>query len=322
MDRRDAMIWVGALLAGGAARAQAWPSRPVKLVSPFAAGGGSDFLGRFLSVKLGAALGQPVIVENRAGAGGTIGTDFVAKSPADGYTVLIGSNGPLALIPGMQPKLQYDPQRDLQPVALLTRQPFVFLVGPKVTAKDFGDLLEQARARPDSINFGTAGNGSAPHLAVELLKVQARVRMTHVPYKGPSLALNDLAAGQIEMAVADANTAAPLVRQGRLRALAVSTRTRSPILPDVPTVAESGVPGYDVAGWFGALVPAGTPRAIVDRLHAELVKAMSTPEARDALGGLGGELLATTPEEFTAHIRSEAERWRKLIQTAGIKMDS
>jgi tripartite-type tricarboxylate transporter receptor subunit TctC len=134
--------------------------------------------------------------------------------------------------------------------------------------------------------------------------------------------LNDLAAGQIEMAVADANTAAPLVRQGRLRALAVSTRTRSPILPDVPTVAESGVPGYDVAGWFGALVPAGTPRAIVDRLHAELVKAMSTPEARDALGGLGGELLATTPEEFTAHIRSEAERWRKLIQTAGIKMDS
>ncbi len=322
MKRRNALLAsLGALLAAQGVRAQEFPTRAIRLVSPFAAGGGSDFLGRYLSVKLGAALGQSVIVENRAGAGGMLGVDAVAKSAPDGYTIVIGSAGPLTVLPALGTKMPYDPQRDLQPISLLTKQPFVLLTNAQTPAKDLKEFLALARQKPGRLNYGTPGNGSAPHLAIEMLKMKTKVFITHVPYKGGPPALADLAAGQIELATADPNTAMPLVKQGRLRALAVTTAKRSPMMPEVPTVAESGVEGYDVAGWFGALVPAGTPQAVVQRLNAEIVKAMNAPEAREALGGLGGELLSTTPAQFASHIAAETDRWRVLVKTMNIKGD-
>ena len=319
--RRTFLASLGALMAASQARAQDFPSRPIRIISPFAAGGGSDFLARMLAVKLGIALGQPVIVENKAGAGGMLGTDFVAKAPPDGYTILIGSNGPLAVSPAFGSRMPYDPVRDLQPVALLTKQPFVLLTNASMAAKDLREFLQLAKSQPGRLNYGTPGSGSAPHLAIEMLKMKAGVFITHVPYKGGPPALNDLLAGQIQLATADPNTAMPLLKQGRLRALAVTTAKRSPLLPDVPTVAEAGIAGYEVAGWFGALVPAGTPQAVVQRLNLEIAKAMGSPEAREALAGLGGELLATTPAQFSTHIAAETQRWRELIKTMNLKAD-
>ena len=320
MKRREIFPALAALLGAATAHAQAWPSKQIKLISPFAAGGGSDFVARFLSTKLGPALGATVVVENKAGAGGVLGTDFVAKAPADGNTILISSNGPLALAPTLQPRTPYQTLRDLQPIAQLTRHPYILVGRPDVA--DFRSFLAQARAKPDHINYGTPGAGSAPHLAVEMLELQAGVKLTHIPYKNGAMALTDMLGGQLEMVATDLNTAMPLIQQGKVRALAVTTAKRSPLMPDVPTVAESGVAGYDVPGWFGVLVPAGTPAAVVERLHAEVAKAMASPEAREALSGLGGEVIATTPAQFSAHIRAEAQRWRELITKLNIKPDN
>lgn len=320
--RRTFLSSAAALLVASHARAQDYPTRPIRLISPFAPGGGSDFLARYLAVRLGAALGQPVVVENKAGAGGMLGTDFVAKAPPDGYTIAISSNGPLAVLPALGMKMPYDPARDLQPVALLTRQPFVLVTNATVPAKDLREFIQIAKKSPGRLNYGTPGNGSAPHLAIEMLKMKAGVFITHVPYRGAPPALNDLMAGQIQLATSDPNTAMPLLKQGRLRALAVTSAQRSPLLPDVPTVAEAGVAGYEVSGWFGALVPAGTPQPVVQRLQAEIAKAMGAPEAREALSGLGGELLASTPAQFSAHIAAETQRWRHLITTMNIKPDA
>lgn len=322
MKRRDIIIAIGAIAGASSASSQAWPAKPIKVISAFAPGGGSDFVARFLSGKLGPALGQPVVVENKAGAGGMLGTDFVAKSAPDGYTMLIGSNGPLALAPALQPKLAYDPQRDLQPVALLTRHPYLIVAAPSLPVRDLRGLIELAKARPDELNYGTPGTGSAQHLAIEMLKQQAGVKITHVPYKAGSLALTDLLSGVIQVVSTDVNTAMPLLKDGKVRALAVTTAKRSPLLPDVPTVAESGVPGYEVPGWFGVLVRSGTPKPVVDRLQSEIAKAMASPEAREALSGLGGELLASTPAQFAAHITSENQRWRELITRLKIKPDN
>lgn len=321
-QRRAFLASLGSLLATQHAYAQAYPAKPIRIISPFAAGGGSDFLARLLAAKLGSAMGQPVIVENKAGAGGALGTDFVAKAPPDGYTILIGSNGPLAVSPAFSNRLPYDPVRDLQPVALLTKQPFVLLTSASVPANDLREFIQLAKKQPGKLNYGTPGNGSAPHLAVEMLKMKTGMFITHIPYRGGPQALSDLLAGQIQLATADPNTAMPLLKQGRLRALAVTTANRSPLLPDVPTVAEIGISGYEVAGWFGALVPAGTPEAIVKRLNAEIAKVMASPEAKESLAGLGGDLLATTPAQFVTHIASETQRWRELIKTMNLKADN
>jgi tripartite-type tricarboxylate transporter receptor subunit TctC len=299
---------------------QTWPSRRIRIISPFAAGGGSDFVARFLAGHLSTSLGQPVVVENRAGAGGLLGTDLGAKSEPDGYTILISSNGPLAVQTALGGKMPYDAQKDLMPVSLLTKQPFVLLTHANHSAKNLEAFLQQARARPESMHFGTVGHASAPHLAIEMMSMQAGIKMTHVPYKGGAAALTDLAAGQIQLATADPNTARPLLGQGRVRALAVTTARRSPLLPDIPTVAEAGVPGYEVSGWFGALVPAGTPAAIVQRLNAELVRIMATEEAQRTLGALGGEVMATTPAQFAEHISAEIVRWRDLVNRMNLRV--
>jgi tripartite-type tricarboxylate transporter receptor subunit TctC len=322
MKRREALMMFGAIGAAGMARAQEFPAKTVRLISPFAAGGGSDYLARYLAQKLAPSLGQSVIVENKVGAGGMLGTDFVAKAPPDGHTVLIGSNGPLAVSAALGAKLPYDPVKDLIPVSLLTRQPFVLLTSASSQIKDFGDFVRLAKASPGKLSYGTPGTGSAPHLAIEMIKMMAKVFVIHVPYRGGPPAITDLIAGQIDLATSDPNTAMPMLKQGRLRAIAVSTARRSPMLPDVPTVAESGLAGYDVAGWFGALVPAGTPRPAVDRLHAELAKALGAPETRDALASLGGEVIGSSPEKFRDFIASETQNWRQLVKTMNIKPES
>jgi tripartite-type tricarboxylate transporter receptor subunit TctC len=322
MNRKAAILAVVLAAVVGAAPAQTYPSKPIKIISPFSAGGGNDFLARFLSVRLGAALGQPVVVENKPGAGGMMGTDLVAKAAPDGHTILLGSNGPLSVLPALGVKTPYDTSNDLVPVALLTKQPFVLLTHAASPLKDCKQFIAMAKAQPDKLNYGTAGTGSAPHLAVEALQEQAGIRMTHIPYKGASPAINDLVAGQIQLSTADPNTAAPLLKQGRLRALAVTTARRSPLLPEVPTLAECGVKGFDVAGWFGVLVPANTPAPIVARLQSELARLMATPEAKEGLANLGGELMATTPVQFTQHIKAETARWRQLVTTLNIKPDN
>jgi tripartite-type tricarboxylate transporter receptor subunit TctC len=321
LNRRQTIAAIATTLALPDVFAQSYPARPIKLISAFAAGGGSDFVARYLAAKLQVSLGQTVIVENKAGAGGTLGTDFVAKSPADGYTLLIGSNGPVALTPALGGKVAYNALRDLQPVAQLTRHPYVLTAAASFPANDVADLIKLAKKQPGHFNYGTPGAASAQHLAIEMLKLQAGIDITHVPYKGGPPALTDMLAGSIHLVTSDINTVMPLIKQGKIKALGVSTPKRSPLLPDTPTFGESGVPGYSVPGWFGALVPAGTPQPIVDRLHAEIAKVMAMPDAQQALGGLGGELLASTPAEFSAFIRSEYQRWRELITKLNIKPD-
>lgn len=321
-QRRTLIAALCASCVAPCALADAWPSRPLRIVSPYSAGGGSDYLARFLAIKLGVALGQPVVVENRPGAGGMMGTDMVAKAAPDGYTILIGANGPLSVLPALGTRLPYVPLQDFQPVSLLSKQPFVLLTNAVTPVTGLREFIELAKKNPGKLNYGTAGTGSAPQLAVEMLKMKTSSFITHVPYRGGPPALNDLMANQIQLATSDPNTAMPQIRQGRLRALAVTSGKRSPLLPDVPTVAEAAVPGYDVSGWFGALVPVGTPAPIVERLHAEIAKAMATPEAREVLSGLGGELLASTPAEFASTIEFETKRWRQVIEAMNIKPEN
>jgi tripartite-type tricarboxylate transporter receptor subunit TctC len=309
-----------ALAATGAA-AQTYPAKPVRFIVPFAAGGGSDLVARTVAQKITEALGQPVVVDNRAGAAGTIGAEVAAKSPPDGYTLLLGSNGPLAINPSLYAKLPYDAARDFAPVSLVTVMPFVLVVHPALPVKSVKELIALAKARPNQLNYGSPGNGSTTHLANELLKSMTGMQITHVPYKGVAPAATDLISGQVQMMSGDLSTLLPHVRSGRMRALAVTSAKRSSLLPDLPTVSEAGVRGYDASGWFGVLVPAATPPAIVERLNGAITKGLAAPDARERLGALGGEIAANTPAQFGAHIKNEAAKWGKLIRQLGLKAD-
>jgi tripartite-type tricarboxylate transporter receptor subunit TctC len=313
-----------AALATFAAHAQtqpAYPTKPVRVVVPFAPGGGGDFVARTIGQKMTEALGHPVINDNRAGAAGSIGAEVVAKSPPDGYTLLLGSAGPLTINPSLYAKLPYDPARDFAPVAIATIMPFVMVVHPSLPARTVKDLIALAKAKPNELNFASPGTGSTTHLATELLKSATGIKITHVPYKGVAPAATDLISGQVQIMSGDLSTMLPHVKSGRMRAIAVTGAKRSPLLPQIPTIAESGVPGYEASGWFGVLAPAATPRPIVDRLNAVIVKATSSGDARERLGALGGESPAFTPEQFGAHIRNEAAKWGKLIRSLGLKSD-
>jgi tripartite-type tricarboxylate transporter receptor subunit TctC len=309
-----------ALLAAGA-HAQNYPTKPLRFVVPFAPGGGSDLVARTVAQKITEAIGQPVIVDNRAGAAGTIGADIAAKSPPDGHTLLLGSNGPLAINPSLYAKLPYDAARDFAPVSLVTVMPFVLVTHPSLPVKTVKDLVALARAKPGELNYGSPGNGSTTHLANELLKSMTGMKIAHVPYKGVAPAATDLISGQVQMMSGDLSTLLPYVRAGRMRAIAVTAARRSKLLPDVPTIAESGVPGYEASGWFGVLVPAATPVPIIERLHAAIAKGLSASDARERLGAFGGEVPASTPEQFGAHIRTEAAKWNKLIKAIGLKAE-
>jgi len=307
------MLWVAACAA------QNYPSKPIRMICPFAPGGGTDFVARIVGKELNDALGQPLVIENRGGAGGAIGTELAARATPDGYTLLLGSAGPLAIQPGLSARLPYDPLKDFAPVTLVSSMPYVLVVHPSLPVKSMQELLALARAKPGQLNFASPGNGTTTHLATELLKMLAKVDVVHVPYKGVAPALTDLLAGQVQFMSGDLSSVLPQVKAGRLRALAVTGAQRSSFVPELPTIAESGVPGYAASGWFGVLAPAATPRGIITRLNAVIVKGIRGAEAHQRLAALGGDVVANTPAEFAAYIRADLAKWSKLIKVIGLR---
>ena len=309
-----------ACLAAGGAFAQTYPSRPVRLISPFPPGAVVDTLSRAVAAPLGELLGQPVVVENRAGAGGNIGMAAVAKSPADGYTLGMGGIGPNAINPAVFANTPYDTLRDFAPITFVASNVNVLVVHPSVPAHDVRELIAYAKANPGKLSFGSAGAGTSQHMAGELFKLSAGVEMTHVPYKGGGPATADLIAGQIPLMFADISAALPFIRAGKLRALGVTTRERTPLL-DVPTLIEQGVPGFDVNAWFGLMAPAGTPPEIVARLNADSNKALKQKAIVERLEAVGLTPAPGTPEEFGRYIAGELERWAKVAKAANIRAD-
>jgi tripartite-type tricarboxylate transporter receptor subunit TctC len=308
-----------AALAPMAVGAQPWPGKPVRLIVPFTPGGAVDFGARLVGQKINEAHGQPVVVDNRAGAGGAIGTELAARAVPDGYTLLLGSAGPMSVLPALSPRITYDPVKDFVPLTVVTRMPFLVVSHPSVPAATMKDFIALARARPGQFNYASAGNGSTNHLAGELLKSLAGIDLTHVPYKGVAPALNEVLAGQVPIMSGDLSTLLGQVKAGRLRALAVTGSKRSPLAPEVPTVAESGVTGYEAIGWLGLLAPARTPKDTLARIHATVAKGLAAQDARDRLATLGGETGGGPPEEFAALIRNDLAKWTKLGRQIGFK---
>jgi tripartite-type tricarboxylate transporter receptor subunit TctC len=299
---------------------ESYPVKPVRLFIGLAPGGATDIQARLFAQKLSESMGRTFIVENRAGAGGTIAYAQVAKSPPDGYT-LMGISSGYTITPSIYSKLPYDPLKDFAPVSLVVQAPFLLLVHPSLPVKSVKDLLALAKARPGSLDAASAGQGSSTHMAFELFRTMASVKITHIPYKGTGPALVDALAGQVHMLFGNVLSSLVHAKSGRLRALAVTTAGRSKVLPDLPTIAEAGVPGYENSTWFGIIVPAGTPSAVVAKLNAELVKASRSPEIIERIAPDGGEPVGSTPEQFGAHIAREISRWRKVVKDAGIKME-
>jgi tripartite-type tricarboxylate transporter receptor subunit TctC len=322
MQRRLAFsIPAAAALAASvpAAVAQDWPGKPIRIVVPFAAGGTSDILARTLGEKLQGVLGQTVLVENKAGAGGVIGADAVAKSPSDGYTLLLGTISSHAINPALQPRMPYDAAKDFAPVMLLGSISNVLLVGPNQPYKTVADIVGAAKASPGSIAFASAGQGSSQHMSGETFKLLAGAALTHVPYKGSAPAIQDVIGGQIPMSFETVTVALPHVKAGKVRALAVTSARRSGAMPDVPTLQEAGVPGFDVASWQALYAPAGTPPAIVARLNAELAKIIAAPEVKAKMEGLGLEYSPNTPEQFAEFGRRELAKWAKIVKDGNVK---
>src|SRR5437867_11416395 len=308
-----------AVVASAAAPARDYPARPVRLVVPYAAGGNADIFGRTVAQKLGEALKQHFVVENRAGANGGIGADFVAKSAPDGYTLLATANGPIVVNPVLYAKVPYDPVRDFAPVAQCTVYQYVLVTLAGSPIKSIADLVDAAHARPGAVSYGSTGVGGGNHLAGELFALATGTQLTHVPYKGSAPALADLLGGQLAFMFDTVITSVPQVRAGKLRAFAVSSAKRAPSLREVPTLQEAGFAGFDMSQWQGVLAPAGTPRAVVQRLNAEIVKAMHAPDVHERIAVQGGNDIVTgTPEEFAAMIRADLERYGKLIGDAKI----
>jgi tripartite-type tricarboxylate transporter receptor subunit TctC len=298
----------------------AYPTKTIRMIVPFPPGGGNDIIGRLLAQRLAESLGQQVIVDNRGGAGSTLGTDLAAKAPPDGHTLLV-TNIALAVNATLYPKLPYDTLRDLAAVGQIGWQPNVLVLHPSMPAKSLRDLLGLARARPGELIYGSGGVGSAGHLATELLRMMARVQMVHVPYKGLGPALTDLAGGHVLILISTVASAMPHVKSGRIRPLAVTTMQRSTVLPHVPTMNEAGVPGYEFSTWYGLFVPSATPRAIVDRLNRETAKALSAPDVKEQLASQGIEGAPTSVEAFGAYVRNEVTKWGKVVKESGAKVE-
>jgi len=299
--------------------AQGYPVKPIRLIVPFPPGGPTDTHSRWAAQQLNVAFGQPVVVENRAGAAGIIGTEAAAKAPPDGYTLLGGNPGPLTIAPSLRKQLAYDPVRDFAPITLIARNASAWCVHPSVPAKNLKDFVALAKASPGRINFATPGVGTVGHLAIEHLATLTGIKMNHVPYKGAALYTVDLLAGNMDFAQIQIFQAAPYVRAGKLRALGVTAFVRSPLLPEVPTAQEQGVKDYSSYNWNGVLAPAGTPRPIVDRIHGVLAKALANPETRKQMETIGYEVSGDGPAEYAAFIKSETEKWAKVAKAAGIQ---
>lgn len=310
-----------AMATVGQSWAQAWPAKPVRMIVPFPAAGATDIAARQVSQRLSDGWGQPVVIENRPGAGGTLGTEVAARAPADGYTLMTGSVSTHAIAPHLYPKLAYDPLKDFVPITEVATTPNVLVVNTALPARNLRELVALARKRPNELTYGSNGNGANNHLAGELLQAGSNIRMQHVPYKGSALATNDLLGGHISMMFDTLLTALPHVKSGKLRAIALAGPRRSSVLPDVPTAAEQGFPDLEVMVWLGMWAPAGVPPEVVKRTNADAVAALRTPKLQEFFAAQGAEAVGSTPAQFAAHVRTEHARWKKVIDTAKVRLD-
>ena len=312
---------LASLIFPAAAQAQAYPHKAIKLVIPYAVGGSTDQTGRLVAQSLSQRLGQPVVVENRAGAGGTLGHDLVAKSAADGYTLLFSAAGPLTVTPHTYSKLSYEPIKGFEPITLVATQPLLLVVKPALKASNVAELIAQAKSQPGKLSYGSFGNGSAAHLAGEYFKTLTKVDMVHVPYKGSGPALVDLVGGQIDLMFDVFSTAAPLAKSGKLRPIAITSTERSPQFPDVPTMQQAGVTGFEAGTWFGVLAPAGTPAPVIDRLSKELNLVLEEKGLRETLASQGAVVRGGTPAQFNTFFLAEYDKWGKIVKAAGVTAD-
>ena len=298
-----------------------YPSRPIRFIVPFPPGGGNDVMARIVGQKFTDAFGQQVVIDNRGGAGGNIGTEIASRAAPDGYTLFLGGVGSHGTNPGLQSKLPYDPVKDFAPVSQIASAALVVVSNLALPAKSISELVQYAQSRPGQINYASSGTGSIAHLSVELFNSMAKIKLQHVPYKGTGPALTDLLSGQVQLLFNSALSMLPQIRGNRVRALAVTSVKRIAPLPDVPTIAESGLPGYDATSWYGVLAPARTPRTIIDKLNAEIVRAVRAPELSNRLQSEGALPVGNSPEQFAAFIQRELDRWAKVIKEAGIKVE-
>ena len=309
------------LLASAVAVAQPYPNRAIKVIIPFPAGGGTDIFARTVGQKLTENYKWTVVPENRPGAGGNLGIEAVSNSAADGYTIGLGQTSNLAINPTLYPKLPYEPSKDLTPIALVASSPLVIVVAANSPFKTFADIAAAAKAKPDQITYGSPGNGTVAHLGMELLQKTAGINLQHIPYKGSAQALTDIVGGQIQIYASSVPTAMGQIKDGRLRAIAVTSLKRSASLPETPTIAESGWPGFEAITWFGFVAPAKTPAPIIKELNANINFILKMPEVRSKLMGEGGEILGGTPEQFSALLNKDTARWARVIQDANVKID-
>ena len=315
------LVFAAGVLCHSTTYAQWYPNKPIRLIVPFAPGGTTDILARMVAQMLGGALAQNVIVDNRAGAGGLIGTELAGRAAADGYTIAIGHVGTLAINPTLYSKLPYDPVKDFAPISLIALMPNVLVVANALPVRSVKDFIAIARARPNDILYGSAGSGSTTHLGVVYLEMLANVKLRHIPYKGAGPAITELIGGNISAMIPGVLPVMPHIKSGRLRLLAVSTRSRLPIFPDVPTIAEAGVPGYEFTNWVSVVGPAGMPRAIVSRLNAEIAKALDQPDFKERLAVDGGEPSSSSSAELGAHIKAEIARWAAVVKASGARVE-
>jgi tripartite-type tricarboxylate transporter receptor subunit TctC len=305
----------------GSLHAQAYPSKPIRWIVPFPPGGGTDVISRALAQKLTEAWGQQVVADNRPGSGGTIGLAAAAKLPADGYNIVLGQLANVAIAPALYAKLPYDPIKDFTPVTLALTSPLILVAHPSLPAKNVKELIALAKAKPDSVTFGSPGNGTTGHLGTEIIKTAGGVKMTHIPYKGASPAFTGLLSGEISVYMSSIQPAIPMLNAGRVRALGVTSAKRMATLPNVPTISESGLPGYEVTNWYGVMMPAGVPKEVLTKIHAELVKILKMPDVQQRFQAEGGDTTSNTPEQFAAFIKTEITKWSKAVRESGAKVD-
>jgi len=316
------LLWVALAMANVyPALAETWPTRPIRFIVPFAPGGGGDVVGRIIGQRMSDQLGKPLVIDNRAGGGGTLGCELAAKAAPDGYTLLLGNVGPIAVGPALYPKLAYDPVRDFAPVTMIASFPNLLVANPGLPFKTVPELVAYAKSRPGTLNFASAGAGTSTHLAGELFKSVAGIDVVHVPYKGGAAAMTDIIAGQVAYYFGTMPSSMPLAKAGKLRALAVTSLTRSPAAPEVPTIAESGYPKFETAAWYGLMFPTGTSREIVARTNAATMVVLALPDIRERLVHEGSEPLGSTPAQFGAYIKAEIAKWSGVVKAAHLKAD-
>ena len=317
-----ASIWaLTAAFTGGTARGDDYPSRPIRLIVPYAAGGAADAVARIIAKHVGESLKQPIVIENRGGAGAIIGTDLANKSDPDGYTLLLGQSGPISINPAVYKSLPYDPVKDLAPITMTNSYPYVLVVNAKLPAKSLQEFVALGKSQPGSMNYGTTGVGAANHLMTELFCRKAGLKMTHIPYRGTALAVADLVAGQVTMVFGDPVSVLPHMQAGTLRALAVSSPQRSPVAPQVPTMAEGGYPDVEAVAWHGIFAPAKTQPAIIDKLHAEIVKALQNPDIKELLSKQAMQPVGDTPQEFAAFLQKDIAMWKEVAASANVSVE-